>query len=946
MATVKELQKHGQAVWLDFLARDFIAKGELKKLVDEGVRGVTSNPSIFEKAIGGTAEYDEQLTALIRQGDRTVGDLYEALAVQDIKNAADVLRPVYDAVNGADGFVSLEVSPYLALDTQGTIAEARKLWRDVDRKNLMIKVPGTREGLPAIRELTSDGINVNITLLFAQQVYAEVLEAYMAGLEAYVAKGGDPSHVASVASFFVSRIDTAADRQLDDKIAAANDDDQKARLKALQGKVAIANAKLAYQHYKGVVASPRWKKLADKGARVQRLLWASTGTKNKAYSDVLYVEELIGQDTINTVPPATLDAFRDHGKLRGSLEEDVSSAERVLADLSRAGISLDAITDQLVDEGVKLFADAFDKLLGAVAQKRAKLLGGKVDGQSIRLGGTIEKAVKQAEEDWRAGGKVRSLWQRDAALWTGADEHKWLGWLDAVAREQKAIDRYQSFAQWVKDKGFVDAVVLGMGGSSLGPEVLAETFGKTSGFPKLHILDSTDPAQIRRLESSLTLAQTLFIVSSKSGSTTEPNVMMEHFFARVGEVTKGNAGAHFVAVTDPGSSLEKTAKSRSFAHVFYGEPTIGGRYSVLSPFGLVPAAAAGINVSSLLEATAAMVRACGADVPPSENPGVQLGLALGVAARHGRDKVTLSASNGIADFGAWAEQLVAESTGKNGKALIPLADEPLGGPQVYGTDRIFVDLKLNSDSTREAALAALEQAGHPVVRIDVTDAAHVGQEFFRFEIATAVAGAVIGINPFDQHDVESAKVRTRELTGAFEKTGSLPVEQPVKATGAVAIYTDARNFDALRKAGADGELTTWLKAHLGRLNGGDYAALLAYLDRDAENIAAMQEMRVAIRDKKHVATCIGFGPRFLHSTGQAHKGGPNTGVFLQITSDHGSDLPVPGQKASFGVIEAAQARGDFDVLTERGRRALRLHIKGDVRQGLDAIRQAVKQALS
>jgi transaldolase/glucose-6-phosphate isomerase len=422
--------------------------------------------------------------------------------------------------------------------------------------------------------------------------------------------------------------------------------------------------------------------------------------------------------------------------------------------------------------------------------------------------------------------------------------------------------------------------------------------------------------------------------------------MMEHFFARVGEVAKGNAGAHFVAVTDPGSSLEKTAKSRSFAHIFYGEPTIGGRYSVLSPFGLVPAAAGGINVSSFLEATAAMVRACGADVPPAENPGVQLGLVLGIAAKHGRDKVTLSASDDIADFGAWAEQLIAESTGKNGKALIPLADEPLGAPQVYGSDRIFVDLKLKSDTARDAALTALEQAGHPVVRLDVTDTAHVGQEFFRFEIATAVAGAVIGINPFDQPDVESAKVKTRELTGAFEKSGSLPAEQPVKSTGAVAIYTDATNTDALRKAGADGELTTWLKAHLSRLNSGDYAALLAYLDRDADNIAAMQEMRVAIRDKKHVATCVGFGPRFLHSTGQAYKGGPNTGVFLQITSEHGSDLPVPGQKASFGVIEAAQARGDFDVLTERGRRALRLHIKGDVRQGLNAIRQAVKQALS
>ena len=519
------------------------------------------------------------------------------------------------------------------------------------------------------------------------------------------------------------------------------------------------------------------------------------------------------------------------------------------------------------------------------------------------------------------------------------------GWLDAVAREQKAIARYQSFAQWVKGQGFVDAVVLGMGGSSLGPEVLAETFGKADGFPRLHILDSTDPAQIRRLESSLNLAKTLFIVSSKSGSTVEPNVMMEYFFARIDHAAKGKAGEHFVAVTDPSSSLEKTANSRNFAHTFYGEPTIGGRYSVLSAFGLVPAAAAGIDVAAFLEAAASMVRACGPDVPPAENPGVQLGLALGVAAKHGRDKVTLSASHGIADFGAWAEQLIAESTGKNGKALIPLADEPLGAPQLYGSDRIFVDLKLKNDSAREPALVALEQAGHPVVRIDVTDAAQVGQEFFRFEIATAVAGAVIGINPFDQPDVESAKVKTRELTSAFEKSGSLPTEQAVKSAGNVAIFTDAKNSDALRKAGADGELTTWLKAHFGRLKSGDYAALLAYLDRDADNIAAMQDMRVAIRDRKHVATCVGFGPRFLHSTGQAYKGGPNTGVFLQITSDHDKDLPVPGQKASFGVIEAAQARGDFDVLTERDRRALRLHIKGDVKQGLDVIKQAVKQAL-
>ena len=945
--TPKDLQRHGQALWLDFLARGFIVEGHLKALIDsDGIRGVTSNPAIFEKAIGGSDEYDSALSALIDERDRPVGELFEALAIQDIQRAADVLRPVYDQLKGLDGFVSLEVSPYIARDTDATITEARRLWREVSRQNLMVKVPATREGIPAIRALTAEGINVNITLLFSRKVYADVLEAYLSGLESFVAAGGNPSGIASVASFFVSRIDTMVDKQLDDRIAAANDQDQKAALAVLKGKVAIANAKLAYQHYKAVTASPRWQALAAKGAHVQRLLWASTGTKNKDYSDVLYVEELIGPDTVNTVPPTTLDAFRDHGKVQDTLEDKLGDAERVLSGLAKAGISLDAVTEHLVDDGVRQFADAADKLLGAVAQKRAKLLGQRIDGQRLVLGTALEADLKKAKDDWRAAGKVRSLWQRDSAVWTGSDEHKWLGWLDSIGREQGALEQYRAFAQWVKREGFADAVVLGMGGSSLGPEVLAKTFGQQSGFPRLQILDSTDPAQIRRVESTLQLDRTLFIVSSKSGGTTEPNVMMDYFFSRVGEKREGKAGNHFVAVTDPGSVLEKTAKSRGFAHIFFGDPSIGGRYSVLSPFGLVPAAAAGIDIAQFLNVTALMVRACGADVPPADNPGVALGLALGVAAGRGRDKVTLTASKDIGDFGAWAEQLIAESTGKNGKALIPLADEALAPPAVYGADRIFIDLGLPNDRSRDAQLEALASAGHPVVRIAVTDAAHIGQEFFRFEIATAVAGAMMGINPFDQPDVEAAKVKTRELTSAFEKSGSLPQETPVASLGAVAIYTGGRYADVLRKAGADGELKGWMKAHFGQLKSGDYAALLAYLDRDASEIAAMQGLRHAIRDTKHVATCVGFGPRFLHSTGQAYKGGPNTGVFLQITADHGKDLSIPGQKASFGVIEAAQARGDFDVLTERGRRALRLHIKGDVSAGLATIGDAIKQALS
>ena len=947
MNPVKALENHGQAVWLDFLARSFIAKGELKKLIDtDGVKGVTSNPSIFEKAVAASDEYDASIGKALKGGDRPVADLFEQLAVEDIQHAADVLRPVYDQQDGNDGFVSLEVSPYLAMDTKATIAEAKRLWKDVHRKNLMIKVPATPEGLPAIEALTGQGISVNITLLFAQAVYREVVEAYLKGLEKYVAKGGDPSHVASVASFFVSRIDTMVDKQLDEKIAMVNDPGEKERLAALKGKVAIANAKMAYQDYKRLFAGERWEKLQAKGAKPQRLLWASTGTKNKDYSDVLYVEELIGANTINTMPPATLEGFRDHGKLRDSLEENIEDARRVLDELQKSGVSLDAVTTQLVKDGVKQFADAADKLYGAVAYKRATVLGEGIDQQKLALGASVAKAVEKSSEEWRASAKIRRLWQKDKSVWTGDDEHKWLGWLTSA--EDADIADYEDFAQRVKGQDFSDAVVLGMGGSSLGPEVLAETFPKKNGFPKLHVLDSTDPAQVRAMEQKVDIKRTLFIVSSKSGGTTEPNAMKDYFFDRVSKaIGADKAGHRFIAVTDPGSSLEKVAAKQGFARTFHGEPTIGGRYSVLSPFGLVPAATAGMDVRSLIDHALAMVRSCGADVPPHENPGVQLGLAMGTAGLEGRDKVTIFSSKKIADFGAWAEQLIAESTGKEGKGLIPIDGEAIGDVSVYGNDRFFIDIRTEDedDASHDAKLAALEQAGHPVVRIVMKSIDHLGQEFFRFEMATAVAGSILGISPFNQPDVESAKIKTRELTVAFEKTGKLPAEKPAMSLAEADLYTDEANVEALRGLGADGSLGSWLKAHLGRIHADDYVALLAYVERDADHIDALQEMRLKVRDNRRVATCAEFGPRFLHSTGQAYKGGPDSGVFLQITADDAKDLPVPGQKASFGVIKAAQARGDFDALTERGRRALRVHLKGDLASGLRMLDAAITEAL-
>jgi transaldolase / glucose-6-phosphate isomerase len=947
MNPVKALENHGQAIWLDFLARGFVAKGDLQQLIDtDGVKGVTSNPSIFEKAIGSSDEYDGAIGHALKKGDRPVAELFEHLAIEDIQRAADVLRPVYNRLKGDDGFVSLEVSPYLATDTDGTVAEAERLWKNVGRKNLMVKVPATPEGLPAIARLIGDGVSINVTLLFSQNVYVQVAEAYLDGLEKYVAKGGDPSHVASVASFFVSRIDSAVDKQLDEKIARANDPAEKERLAALKGKVAIANAKLAYQDYKRLFSGARWERLRARGAKPQRLLWASTGTKNKDYSDVLYVEELIGPNTINTVPPATLDAFRDHGRPRDSLEENVEDARHVLAELEKSGISLEAITAELVNDGVKLFADAADKLYGAVAHKRTTVLGAGIDRQVLVLG-NLGKAVEKATEDWRASAKIRQLWQRDKSVWTGTDEDKWLGWLNCASDAD--IADYEDFARRVKGQKFTDAVVLGMGGSSLGPEVLAETFAKKAGFPKLHVLDSTDPAQVRTMEKKVDIANTLFIVSSKSGGTTEPNAMKDYFFAQVSKaIGAAKAGHRFIAVTDPGSSLEKVAIKHGFARVFHGDPTIGGRYSVLSPFGLVPATTAGIDIRALIMHALAMARSCGPDVPPHENPGVQLGLAMGLAGLEGRDKVTILSSRKIADFGAWAEQLIAESTGKEGKGLIPIDGEPLGEPALYGSDRFFIDIRTEdeNDAGHDGKLAALELAGHPVVRIVMKSVNHIGQEFFRFEMATAVAGAVLGINPFNQPDVEAAKIKTRELTVAFEKSGALPTERPAMSTAQADLYTDDRNAADLRKAGADGDLGSWLKAHFARADTNDYLALLAYIERDAAHIDSLQRMRLALRDKRCLATCAEFGPRFLHSTGQAYKGGPDNGVFLQITADDARDLAVPGQKASFGVIKAAQARGDFDVLTERGRRALRVHLKGDLKAGLKMLDAAITEALN
>ncbi len=562
---------------------------------------------------------------------------------------------------------------------------------------------------------------------------------------------------------------------------------------------------------------------------------------------------------------------------------------------------------------------------------------------------SLAATVKSTIAEWQSRGNMQRLWQRDATLWTGSDEDKWLGWLDIVEEQTAQHDQLQKIAKEVQNRGFQQVLLLGMGGSSLCPEVLRLTFGRIPHFPTLHVLDSTDPAQVKSFEHQIDIPTTLFIVSSKSGSTLEPNIFKQYFFERTKQaVGAAKVGSHFIAITDPGSKMQQVAEADHFLHIFFGRPSIGGRYSALSNFGMVPAAIIGIDTKKFLARAAEMVRACGAGVKVEENSGAVLGIILGAAANAGRDKVTLITSPGISDLGAWLEQLLAESTGKVGKGIIPVDREGLTNAEVYGNDRVFVYVRLESgpDADQDAKVAAIEKAGHPVVRISMADIYQLGAEFFRWEIATAVAGSIIGINAFNQPDVEASKIETRKLTTEYEKNGSLPPEKPILEDSGIKLFTDEKNSAELAKAaGSDKSLAGYLKAHLSRIKTGDYFAVLGYIQMNAEHEANLQALRHLVRDKKRVATCLGFGPRFLHSTGQAYKGGPNSGVFLQITCDDAVELPVPGQKYTFGVVKAAQARGDFQVLADRGRRALRVHLGSNLKAGLAVLQAAVQKGL-
>jgi transaldolase/glucose-6-phosphate isomerase len=909
---LQALTAAGTSVWLDQIRRSLIEGGELKRLMDEmSLRGVTSNPAIFEKAILGSDDYDDELRELAEQGC-DAKQIYDAIAIKDVQLAADVLRPVYDELRGYDGYVSLEVGPEAAHDTEATLEQAREYWKRVDRPNVMIKIPGTTAGLPAIEDAIAEGINVNVTLLFSVESYANVAEAYIRGLERLRENGGDITNVRSVASFFVSRVDSKVDKLLE-----ANGNTE------LQGEAGLWNARAAYVRFKEIFHGERFAELREAGAPVQRPLWASTGVKNPNYSEVMYVDGLVAPETVNTMPMPTLLAAGEKADISGATADvDASETEAAMKRLEDAGIDMEQVVEELLDEGVTLFVDAMDKLIIGVESAREAAITGRPATFESNIPDELEPAiaarVKQAADEDVA----RRVWRRDETLWGGPGPEigDRLGWLTISDTMLEHCADLKAFAQACREDGLTDAVLLGMGGSSLGPEVIRRSFGDGTDGLRLHVLDSTDPGAVLEAERAIDLKSALFIVSSKSGGTIETLSQFKYFHARASEALgEEEAGKHFVAITDPGTPLGDLAREKGFLHTFVNDPDIGGRYSVLSYFGLVPAALMGVDVGKVLERAQIAEQVCRHDDHSSNNSGLWLGLAMGELAQHRRDKLTFVVEDPISSFGLWVEQLIAESTGKEGKGTLPVADEPLGAPDSYGDDRVFLYLKDKDGGKLESQMTELASAGHPVFTLSAEGAEDLGRIFFFAEFATAVAGWVLGINPFDQPNVQEAKDNTQKVLERYAEDGRLPE---------VAESDENGLRDLLQQAEPP-----------------HYVAIMGYVQPSERFDKAIEGLRAAIRDARKVTTTFGYGPRFLHSTGQFHKGGPKTGVFLQLVHDGPDDVEIPDAGYTFGTLKNAQATGDLETLKAHGLPAERVRLEGDPAEAVEALTRRIEEML-
>jgi transaldolase/glucose-6-phosphate isomerase len=919
MSRIDQLHALGQSLWYDNIQRRLLENGELARMIQDGdIRGVTSNPSIFNNAIAKTADYDSALKPMAWAG-WSAEDIFWQLAVEDIQAAADLFRPLYDATHGGDGYVSLEVNPFLANDTANSVSEALRLWKLVDRPNLMVKIPATTAGIPAIQKAIAAGINVNVTLIFSLERYGEVMDAYLRGLEERIEKGLPINSIASVASFFVSRIDTKIDARLDALMKAGGAEGGKAA--GLRGLAAIANARLAYVQFLEIFSSDRFAKIKAEGGQIQRPLWASTSTKNPDYRDVIYVEELIAANTVNTVPPQTLIAFKDHGNSAITIGKDLAAMRRGLADLDSIGIHMDQVTAELEDEGVRSFSEAFTALLKTIDDRRAAC---------TRELGELSAKVADRVKMLAAQDAPQRLWKPDPAFWTkdAAEQEEILrrvGWLRAPVNGRALFHQLRGILSACQQEGFTHALLLGMGGSSLAPEVLRLTFGVASvnGKPGLDlgILDSTDPVQVRAAARRAPLAKTLFIVASKSGSTSETQAHLAFFWKRaVHGLGKTKAGNHFVAITDPGSIVEKQAHEHGFRDVILADPTVGGRYSALIAFGLLPAALLGLDLDRWLARAESVMKVSEPSIPAGRNPGLVLGAVIGEAALAGNDKLTFITDPELSAFGSWLEQMVAESSGKQGKGIVPVDLETSLPPHNYGKDRLFVYMRLSGSLDQQ--VKKLLDAGHPVLTLAINDSYDLSAEFYRWEIATAISCAILGVDAFNQPDVQDNKLRTQKKIADFHEKGFLDEGRPVWEGEGGRVF--GQEFPGLNGAKTIADVVGLFVEQA--KSGSDYVAINAFLPRNSRSTATLQKIRTVLQVRTGCATTLGFGPRFLHSTGQLHKGGTNNGVFIQITRDPAFDYEIPDQGISFATLERAQALGDLEALRSRGRRVIRIHL--------------------
>jgi transaldolase/glucose-6-phosphate isomerase len=919
---IERILELGQSIWYDNIQRCIIRNGELKEMIQRGeIRGLTSNPCSFRKAISDSNDYDTAIAPMALAG-WNCEKIFSQLSVEDIRDAASLFTELYVQTDGKDGYVSLEINPSFSHETEKIVAEARKTWTAVNRPNLMVKIPATESGISAVRQLVSAGINVNSTLIFSEEQYIKAAEAYISGLEDRIASGQPINKIQSVASVYVCWIDSKIDPLLE-KIITEGSEEQAAIARELKGKVGIANCQRIYRQFKKIFSGERFNALQKKGATIQRPLWAATGCKNDQYSDTIYIDSLIGENTISSVDPETLKAALDHGCIKAGLPASDNEIDLVFSKLASIGISLQNITEELQEEGVNTFENAFNSMLGDL-NKRSDILKKSLGD----LYDPVMSNFKKIEEN----SILPRIFAKDPTVWTFdiqayPEIRNRLGWLDAHMNTAKNIEEFRSILKSLKENGIRKVLLLGMGGSSLAPEVMALTFKEISDL-KLEIVDSTDPGQVLEADHSHPTSETVYIISSKSGGTAEVRALLDYFYQRAKDTLGEKAGSHFIAITDPGTQLERIAKELNFRNIVLSDPAVGGRFSAITPFGVLPATLIGIDPAIVLEKVNAIAKKSTPSNPVASNEGAALGVYMGTAALLGRDKFTILTDPELESFGSWLEQLIAESSGKNGKGIIPVDIEPQTDPSVYAKDRAFVYIQ--TSGTQCDFIDQLMKVGQPVLTIKLNDLPDLFAEFYRWEIAISVACSLLEVNAFDQPNVQDSKNRTVAKINEYKEKGVLSEPEVLWEKDGVKVFyslAEAANETLKKELAAAKNPAEFISKFLTIAHSGeDYVAINAYLPRNEDMLHKLQSLRKEILKQTACATTLGFGPRFQHSTGQLHKGGANNGVFIQIVANSPTDVEIPNEGMTFAVLERAQALGDFEALMAVNRRAVRIDL--------------------